>query len=233
MAEPAVVDECLRQERDGFPEEPAASDPARRADGVRRLFDSAHALTQARIVDFAERAERKGAVARRLRIAAFSSFILGGLALALARPLEALRDGRASGPNPKILEGVWEMLATDPRTAIGYALLALAGALALYDQLFGASRSWMRARQAQTRLEALAVSLRYAWAARLAKSGGAVSDAATVKDLADLILNHVTALEALSEAETGAPVEQFRAQLDSFGRELNLTDVAAQAQHPA
>ena len=183
-----------------------------------RLFETAHVRTQARIVDYAERAEANGAVARRLRLAALSMFILGASAPVLASLMEGLRDGWAIGPAQKILENLWETPATFPGTAIGYVLLALAGGLVLFDQRFGASRSWRRDRQAQARLEALAVSLRYAWAARLAKSEGAISHAATVKDLADLILTHVTAIEALSEAETGAWVEQVRTRLAAFDR---------------
>ena len=182
MAEPAVADDRLGQDREGFPDAPAALDPERRAEGLWRLFERAHVQTQAHIVQLAERAERTGAVARRLRVAALWCLSLGALALALARPLENLRETQAAS-----LE-----------TAIGYVLLALAGGLALLDPLFGASRSWRRARQAQARLEALAVSLRYAWAARLARSGGAVADAAMAQDLADLIRTHGVALEALT-----------------------------------
>jgi hypothetical protein len=207
MAEPAVADAGLRQEGDRLPDEPAAVDPAHRADSLWRLFETAHARTQALIVDYAERAAAKGAAARRLQIAALSLSVFGVLAPGLASLMGDLRDG-------------WP---------IGYALLALAGGLALYDQVFGASRSWMRQRRAQARLEAQAVSLRYAWAARLANSGGAMSDAATVKDLADLILAHVTAVEALTEAEAEAWDEPFRSRLAAFDQTPKSTESAAQA----
>jgi hypothetical protein len=101
--------------------------------------------------------------------------------------------------------------------------------LALYDQVFGASRSWLRERRAQARLEALAISLRYAWAARLAKSGSAITDAATVNDLADLILAHVTAVEALTESQAGAWGEPFRSQLAALEQAPKSTAAAAQA----
>ena len=212
MAEPAVADEYVRQQRGGFPDEPAAFEE------LWRLFETAHVRTQAHIVDYAERAEANGAVARRLRLAALSMFILGASAPVLASLTEGLRDGWAIGPAQKILENLWEIPATFPGMAIGYVLLALAGGLVLFDQRFGASRSWMRDRQAQARLEALAVGSRYAWAARLAKSEGAISHAATIKDLTDLILTHVAAIEALGEAETGEWGEQFRTRLDFFAR---------------
>lgn len=211
MAEPAVADAALRQERDGCPHEPAAFDPAQRAEDLWRLFEMAHVRTQAQIVDYAERAAAKGAVARGRRIAALSLAVLGVLTPGLA----ALRDGLRDG---------W---------AISFGLLALAGGLALFDQLFGASQSWMRDRQVQARLETLAVSLRYAWAARLAKSGAAISDAATVKDLADLILTHAAAVEALTGGEAGAWVEHFRPRLAAFDPTLGSTDAAAQAPPPA
>jgi hypothetical protein len=205
MAEPAVADAGLRQERNGFAIEPAAFDPARRADGLWRLFETAQARTQARIVDCAERVAVKGAAARRLRLAALSLLVLGVVAPALASRMAGPQDG-------------W---------AIGYALLALAGGLALYDQVLGASRSWMRERRAQARLEALAVSLRYAWAARLAKSGSAISDAATVKDLADLILAHVSDVDALTAAEPGAWEEPFRTHLAAFGQTPQSSEARA------
>jgi hypothetical protein len=232
MAEPAVADEYVLQQRRGFPDEPAASDPAHRAENLWRLFEKANVRTQARIVDYAERVEAKGAVARQLRVTALSLFGLGALAPLLASLMEALRNG-AIGPAQKVLETVSEMPATFSGTAIGLFLWALAGGLALFDQRFGASRSWMRDRQVQARLEALAVSLRYAWIARLAKSKGAISDAATVKDLADLISTHVTALEALTETETGAWVEQVRTQLAAFDETLKSTEAAAQTQSRA
>lgn len=188
MAEPAVAGEYVRQRRDGVAD----------AEGLWRLFESAHAGTQASIVDYAERARAKGAVVRRLRLVVVSLFILGASAPALAGQLSDLRD----------------------MAAIGYALLTLADGLALIDQVFGLSRSWTRCRQAQARLEALAVSLRYAWAARLAKSGGAISDAVAT-DLAALILTHLTAIEALTEAETGMWVEHLRARLAPYPQAMN------------
>jgi hypothetical protein len=225
MAEPAIAGADVGQQRGGVPDEPAAFTPAHRAEGLWRLFEQAQARTQVRIVDYAERAEAKGALARRLRIAALSLFSLGALAPLLATLTAGLGDGWASGPAQKILENVWQTPATFPGTAIGYVLLALAGGLALFDQRFGASRSWRRARRTQARLEALAVSLHYAWAARLAKSGSALLDAVTVKDLAELIRAHVAA----TESEAGAWGEQVRAQLDSFDQRPKSTEAAAQA----
>lgn len=206
MAEPAVADTGLRKEGGGFPDEPASADPAHRAESLWRLFEAAQARTQALIVDHAARGAAKAAAARRLRIAALSLAVLGVLAPGLASLMGGLQNG-------------W---------TIGYALLALAGGLALYDQVFGASRSWLGERRAQARLEALAVSLRYAWAARLAKSQGALSDAATVRDLADLILRHVTAVEALTKA--GAWDEPFSSQLAALDQ--TPRSIAATAQAP-
>jgi len=232
MAEPAVADEGLRQNRDGFALEPAAFDPARRAEGLWRLFEAAHVHTQVRIVDYAERAEASGAVARRIRIAALSLAALGALTPMLVRLGEALGVGWAIGAARQIRENAREMLAIFPGTAIGWGLLAFAAGLALFDQMFGASRSWMRDRQTQARLEALAVGLRYAWAARLAKSGCALSDAATAKDLAGLILTHVSATEALTETESGDWAEQVRTQLDAFDPKPASTEAAAPASRP-
>jgi hypothetical protein len=230
MAEPAIAGEDVGQQRGGAPDEPAATDPTHRAEDLWRLFEQAHVRTQARIVDYAERAEARGAVARRSRITALSLFSLGALAPVLAGRIAGLGDRWATGPAPKFLETVWGMPATFAGTAICFFLWALAGGLALFDHRFGASRSWMRDRQTQARLEALAVSLRYAWVARLAKSKGDISDAATVKDLADLISTHVTAREALTEAQTGAWVEQVRTQLAAFDETLTSAEAAGLAQ---
>lgn len=189
MAEPAVAGEYVRSPGDGAPDA-----PTRRAERLWRLFDAAHAGTEACIVDCAERAQAKSAAVRGLRISILSLFVLGAFAPALAGQLGNRQEG----------------------AAIGYVLLALAGGLALVDQVFGVTRSWMRRRQTQARLEASLVSLRYAWAARLAKSGGAIPDAAVAADLADLIRAHLVAVEALAGAETGAWAAQLRAQLSRF-----------------
>lgn len=189
MAEPAVAGEYVRRPHDG-----ASDAPARRAERLWRLFEGARAGTEACIVDWAERARAKAAVVRGLRVGVRSLFVLGAFAPALAGPLGGLQHG----------------------AAVGYVLLALAGGLALVDQVFGVTRAWMRDRQALSRLEASAVSLRYAWVARVAKSGGAISDAAVASDLADLILAHLVTVEGLAETEAGAWVEQIRAQLGPY-----------------
>lgn len=199
MAEPAVAGDYIRQPGDSF-----ADAPAQRAEHLWRLFDAAHAGTEACIVDCAERAQAKGAVVRGLRITVLSLLVLAASASVLAGPLGDLQDG----------------------AAIGGVLLAFAGGLALFDRVFGVSRSAVRDRHAQARLEALAVSLRYAWVARLAKSGDAISDAAAARDLADLILTHVAAIEGLTEAETGAWIEPVRIQLRPFQQTPPSTEAA-------
>jgi hypothetical protein len=225
MAEPAMAKEALRRDRDGVPDAP-------RADSLWRLFEAAHVRTQAHIADYAERAAAKGALARQIRIARLALAVLGVVAPGLAGLAHSLRHGWTIGAALKSVEAAWAAPAAIPGTAIGYVLLALAGGLLLFARVSGASQAGRRERQAQARLQALAVNLRYAWAARLAKAGGAVCDAATVKDLADLILTHAAAVDALTGSEAGAWTASFAAQLGATGDGTSSDRPAPSASNP-
>jgi hypothetical protein len=108
-----------------------------------------------------------------------------------------------------------------PLAEIGYILLALAGALIVFDQFFDSSGSWIRFRQAQARLEVLLAELRFAWAERIAECGGNLDPRATT-DLVKLLRAFVTQIELLAEAETKEWAQRFSQRINTYDRNPNL-----------
>jgi hypothetical protein len=108
-----------------------------------------------------------------------------------------------------------------PLAETGYFLLALAGALVIFDQFFDASGSWIRFRQAQARLEVLLAELRFAWAERMAECGG-VLERETAAGLIKLLRDFVTQVELLAEAETKEWAQHFSQRINAYDRNPNL-----------
>jgi hypothetical protein len=103
----------------------------------------------------------------------------------------------------------------------GYVLLALAGALIIFDQFFDASGSWIRFRQAQARLEVLLAELRFAWAERMVECGGNL-DSKVTTDLVRLLRAFVTQIELLAEAETKEWAQRLSQRINAYDRNPNL-----------
>jgi hypothetical protein len=214
----------IEEAYEAFRSDPAEFGEARIAATLHELFQTASAHTSARIAGFDRRARRVSGQARGLRWAALLFFIAGTMAPIVGGL--ALKLGKAFPKEP------WAAIVGDlPIADIGYVLLAVAAGFVLYDQFFGSSRSWMRYRQAEARLQLLLAELRFGWAERLAAAGGYATDPATSASLVALLENHLRKVELLAETETTEWAQQFRAQIDAFDR--NLQAARAQADRAA
>jgi hypothetical protein len=144
-------------------------------------------------------------------------FAAGTISPVVVSFLVKLADVKVMGADPPN----WvNRAASMPYAEVGYVLLAIAGALIVFDQFFDASGSWMRYRQSEARLQVLLAELRFGWAELLAKSGGVVRPGAEdfVKQLREFVLK----VELLAEAETRQWAQQFRSSLEAFDRNPNL-----------
>jgi len=117
-----------------------------------------------------------------------------------------------------------------PLAETGYVLLALAGALVIFDQFFDASGSWIRFRQAQARLEVLLAELRFAWAERMAQCGG-VLQPEIAAGLIKLLRDFVTQVELLAEAETKEWAQHFSQRINAYDRNPNLRVALERDEH--
>lgn len=115
-----------------------------------------------------------------------------------------------------------DWLAAIPFAEVGYLLLAVAGALVVFDQFFDASGSWIRYRQSKARLEVLLAEFRFAWADTLTKFGGVITDRAQAQELTRLLRDFVSKVELLTEEETKEWARRFNERIEAFDRNPNL-----------
>jgi hypothetical protein len=185
---------------DDFPQSPSAfRDQADLT--LERLFAAATFHAQSRIRWYDEKAFKRSRMAKNIRSMSLILFAFGTLAPIIVTLLFKFAELFGFDQKPRT-EWIWlNYLFKIPLAEIGYVLLALAGALVVFDQFFDASGSWIRFRQAQARLEVLLAELRFAWAERMAACGGNVQPPIAA-DLIKLLREFVTQVELLAEAET-------------------------------
>ena len=202
-----------------FPDSPEAYREATTDGTLRALFRSAVAHAESRIDWYSRKSAERAGKAKGIRRWSLIFFALGTMSPVFLTLLVKLADVRAMGAEPPKLN-LFNHLANMPYAEIGYLLLALAGALVVFDQFFDASGSWMRFRQSEARLQVLLAELRYGWAELLAESGGVVRPGAA--EFVKLLRDFVIKVELLAEAETRQWAQQFRTNLEAFDRNPNL-----------
>jgi hypothetical protein len=197
-----------------FPASPTAYRAATSDETLKILFEAAVVHAEDRIAWYERKSGEQSVVAKSLRLWAIIFFSLGTMApivLSIFVKLAASNDANQSAA-----------VASWPFAEIGYVLLAVAGALVVFDQFFDASASWMRFRQAQARLEVLLADFRFSWARLLASQNGAIVDGPAAGTAVNLLRTFVVQIEITAEAETKEWAEQFRARIDSFDRNPDL-----------
>ncbi len=188
-----------------FPDEPEAYRDAAWDKTQKALFETAVIHAEDRISWYDRKAGLFAQRARWLRLTSLGLFALGTLA-PIAAPLLERIAAWPSGTNTAVH---W------PVAEVGYVLLALAGAIVIFDQFFGVSSSWIRFRQSQARLEVLLAEMRFSWAA-LMVAERAHEDRALCTACITLLREFVVKVELLAEAETKEWAASFRSQIESF-----------------
>jgi SMODS and SLOG-associating 2TM effector domain 2 len=188
-----------------FPEAPEAYRDAGREATLKALFDAALIHAEDRIAWYDRKAGSCAQVARCLRVAALVLFALGTLA-----PIVGTLLVRLAIPAAQL-----------PFAECGYVLLAIAGALVIFDQFFGVSSSWIRFRQSQARLEVMLAELRFSWAGLMAKYGTNAAMVDTAECIG-LLHDFVIRVERLSEEETREWAMNYQSQINAFDRSTEL-----------
>jgi hypothetical protein len=203
-----------------FPDSPTAYRD--QADGtLERLFRAATAHAQDRIKWYDKKSWERSRSAKSIRSLSLLLFAAGTLAPIVVTLLLKFAELLGFGQGDKTSWTWVDYLFKVPLAETGYVLLALAGALIIFDQFFDASGSWIRFRQAQARLEVLLADLRFAWAERMAECGG-VLDPKTTIELVRLLRAFVTQIELLAEAETKEWAQRFSQRINAYDRNPNL-----------
>jgi hypothetical protein len=154
-----------------FPDSPTAYRD--QADGtLEKLFRAATSHAQDRIKWYNKKSYERSRSAKNIRSVSVLLFAAGTLAPIVVTLLLKFAELLGFGQEPRTSWTWLDYLFKVPLAETGYVLLALAGALIIFDQFFDASGSWIRFRQAQARLEVLLADLRFAWAERMAECGG-------------------------------------------------------------
>jgi cell division protein FtsB len=176
------------------------------------LFGVAVTHAEDRIAWYDRAARRYSRSARLIRRGCLTLFILGTLAPIVATLLARL------GPHL----GYERDLAQLPFAEAGYVLLAIAGALVIFDQFFGYSSSWIRFRQSQAKLEVMLADLRFSWVALISAQD---PDAESIQRTKCSVLLHdfIVTVERLAEAETREWATNFRSQIDAFDQSPQLS----------
>ena len=183
------------------------------------LFSTAVTHATDRIDWYDAKASERAAVAKRIRFTSLLLFALGTLAPIL---LTFLIRIAAVGKTPNAPSSWLDMVATWPLAEIGYVLLAIAGALVVFDQFFDASGSWIRFRQSQARLEVLLADFRFSWAQAMAQAQGAVVGKDPLPPFTSMLRDFVIKVEWLAEDETKQWAKRFSQMIDTFDRNPNL-----------
>lgn len=203
-----------------FPDSPAAyrenTDTTLEA-----LFRGAVAHAQARIAWYERKAEERSRVAKAIRFWSLLFFAAGTLAPIAVTLLLKLAELLGRGQAPRE-QWIWfDYFFRLPLAEVGYVLLALAGALVIFDQFFDASGSWIRFRQAQARLEVLLAEFRFAWAIQMAEFTGVADRSILIKTIG-LLRTFVTQVEMLAEDETKEWAQRFSQRINAYDRNPNL-----------
>src|SRR5262249_11436037 len=142
---------------------------------LQRLFRTATSHGQSRIQWYNDKAARRARMAKGIRSLSLILFAAGTLAPIVVTMLFKLAElfGLDQKPRPNEVWFLYYIFKL-PLAEIGYVLLALAGAMIIFDQFFDASGSWIRFRQAQARLEVLLAEFRFNWAEKMAECAGLV-----------------------------------------------------------
>ncbi len=201
-----------------FPDEPEAYRDAAWDRTQKALFETAVIHAEDRIAWYSRKAGSISQRARRLRFTSLGLFALGTLAPIAAPLLEGIAEWR----NGTAIAAHW------PVAEVGYVMLALAGAIVIFDQFFGVSSSWIRFRQSQARLEVLLAEMRFSWAALMVAERANIDKALCTARI-NLLREFVVKVELLAEAETKEWAASFRSQIESFDSNPQLRIKSAQA----
>jgi hypothetical protein len=186
------------------------------------LFHAAVAHANSRIQWYGHNAGSKATTAKRLRKWSLILFAVGTIAPISVAFLLQITERFGSGSAARTDWNTFDYFKLVPMAEVGYLLLALAGAMIIFDQFFDSSGSWIRFRQSEARLQVLLAEFRFAWAGLMAKCGGTVTDAAQATAFTSLARDFVTKVEILAEEETTAWAQRFSERLNSFDRNPSL-----------
>jgi len=205
-----------------FPDGPEAYRQAALDETLRRLFRSAVAQARDRIAWYDLKSGQRASVAKNIRVWSLLLFALGTLAPIVLTLLVKVAIVAGKGGKDPANWTPADWLAAVPLAEIGYVLLAVAGALVIFDQFFDASGSWIRYRQSQARLEVLLADIRFAWAELMTKQGGVVSDRVQAAEFVTLLRDFITKVELLAEEETKEWARRFNERIATFDANPNL-----------
>jgi hypothetical protein len=211
-----------READGGFPDGPEAYREAALDGTLRRLFRGAVDQARARIEWYDAKSKERATAAKRIRKWSLLLFALGTLSPILLTFLVKVAAVAGEGGKDPTKWGPVDWLAAVPLAEVGYVLLAVAGALVIFDQFFDASGSWIRYRQSQARLEVLLADLRFAWAELMTTHGGTVNDRTQAAEFVALLRDFVTKVELLAEEETKEWARRFNERIATFDANPNL-----------
>jgi hypothetical protein len=195
------------------------------------LFHSAVNHANSRIEWYGRNAKTKSLAAKRLRKWSLILFAVGTIAPISFAFLVQIAEQFGSDKTTRNEWNTFDYFAILPMAEVGYLLLAVAGALIIFDQFFDSSGSWIRFRQSEARLQVLLAEFRFAWAGLMAKSAGTI-DPSQITAFTTLLRDFVTKVEILAEEETTAWAQRFSERLSGFDRNPNLK-VTLSTQQPA
>lgn len=205
-----------------FPDRPDQYRQAAWEKTLSRLFVIAVTHATDRIKWYEAKAGERAAVAKRIRWWALFLFAIGTLAPILLTFLTKVAAVAGSGMHDRKDWQVADYFAAFPLAEIGYVMLAIAGALVVFDQFFDASGSWIRFRQSQARLEVLLADFRFSWARTMAQVQGAPGIRDPIGPFTELLREFVMRVEMLAEEETTQWAKRFSEMIESFDRNPNL-----------
>ncbi len=214
-----------------FPDGPEAYREAAWEGTVHRLFDAAVIHAEDRISWYDRKASQRAAVAKGIRWWSLFLFAMGTLTPILLTFFVNAAKIFGSGVADKSKWNSIDWIAAIPLAEVGYVLLAIAGALVIFDQFFDASGSWIRFRQSQARLEVLLADLRFAWAELMTKYGGTFADRTQAVEFVTLLRTFVYQVELLAEEETKSWAHRFNERIEAFDRNPSLP-ISLDANNP-
>jgi hypothetical protein len=227
-----------------FPDGPAQYRSEAMDASIGEIFRAAVAHATSRIEWYGRNAGTKAKIAKRIRFTSLILFALGTIApISVAFLLQindrflkaaaaAAASTTAAGPAADAAaRSLLSYFTTWPMAETGYVLLAIAGALIIFDQFFDSSGSWIRFRQSEARLQVLLADFRFGWAGAMAQCGGA-PDTKQVGGFVTMARDFVTKVEILAEEETSAWAQRFSQRLSTFDQNPSLK-VSLSGERPA
>ena len=194
-----------------FPEDAGAYHNGAAEPALKALFETAITHAEDRIAWYEQKASERARAAKSIRFWSLVLFAAGTLAPIVATLLH------------KIFKvGSLSYVGDIPYAEIGYVLLALAGALVVFDQFFDTSGSWIRFRLTVARLEVMLADFRFAWAELLIKYGETSTERYQTAEFAVLLRNFVTKVELVAEAETSEWAQRFSQRIETFDQNPGL-----------